>query len=444
MGVEVSAVNPGVYRDIFRVKIAIPFDLGCFLIRFFFYMTNIGTVTMLTLSGYSFVMAGLISSVIALSIFLIAPRISKLIDERGQSRVIPFAALLACSGLVVILANVSFGGPEWVCLIGAVLLGFLPNAQALARSRWIFLLRTKRLGGSAPDVKTIFSYEGVLDDVAFMLSPPTSIALATAIMPVAGLLIGGIGFVVGCAIVTLSKSTEPTPGWTAEGAEDAECAESAEGNASARSMQTSASGRKSVFRLSPVVRILFILLLLTGMFFGIFDTTAVAFAEGLGNPNIASIGLMVSGFISMVIGFLFGMLRINLPLYKQLILFSGLVGLAYGSMMLIESVPVFFAVSFTAAVFYAPFLIVANSACERAVPTTRLTEAITWINAGMTCGMAFGPLLGGVMIDTLGSAAAFDLGGIVALAIPATSLLCMRIIRRNVKSDSYQIKAMGR
>ena len=44
--------------------------------------------------------------------------------------------------------------------------------------------------------------------------------------------------------------------------------------------------KKSLFRTSRIVRVLFVLMLLLGSFFGTFDTTSVAFAEELGEPNI--------------------------------------------------------------------------------------------------------------------------------------------------------------
>lgn len=51
-------------------------------------------------------------------------------------------------------------------------------------------------------------------------------------------------------------------------------------------------------------------MLLLGSFFGTFDTTSVAFAEELGEPNIASGALMLSALVSIAIGFLFGTLRL--------------------------------------------------------------------------------------------------------------------------------------
>lgn len=422
-----SALNPGVYASILRTKQSYPFDIACLLMRFYGYMMNIGVVSMLTLAGYSFLVAGFVSSLIAISVFVISPRISKLIDERGQSKVLPFAAAATMVGLASMLVNVSLHSPAWTLFASALPMGFIPNAQAIARTRWAYLLRSGRLGPKPPELRTVFSYEGILDDVAFMFAPAYSIAMATAIAPIAGLLSGGISFVVGIVVLCLSKSTEPTPNWG-----DREEADKQEPKGK--------KGRvKSIIRTSSVVRVLFALLFFTGAFYGVFDTAGIALAEELGNANIASIGLVLGAIISMVVGFVFGMIRMNVAQYKQLACFSALIGIAYGSMMFIDSAPSFIAVSCIAAMFYAPFLIVANATCERAVPGKRLTEAITWINSGMSCGIAIGPTLAGIVIDEFDSIACFDLGGVVALLIPLTVLVCFRVIKRNVRSESYEI-----
>lgn len=447
--------GPAVYKSILAVREARWFDIAGFCMRFYGYMMNIGTVAMLTLAGYSVLTAGFVSSAIAFMVFVVSPRIGKLVDEYGQHRVVPVASAITLVGLAGMLATAQLHGPEPLLYLSAVFMGFIPNAQALVRSRWTYLLRTGRLGKDAPDIRTIFSYEGVIDDIGFMLGPPASIAIATAVAPIAGLLSGGVLFAVGSAVMTLSRSTEPVPGWTASdagGEADMSGSAPAEWEAKAVEPSTPAShgsdaepsgGRKAktVIREYPVVRVLFALMFFVGSFYGIFDTTGVAFAEEMGDPNIASIALMGSALVSVAVGFVFGMVRISIAPYKQVVLFAVFIGVAYGSLALVFDVPTFFAVSFVGAVFYAPFLITANAACERAVPGRRLTESITWINAGCTLGLAVGPSLAGIVVEAWGSLASFDLGGAVAVMVPVTALLCFRIIKRDVRSDAYEVVA---
>lgn len=446
-----AKVSPGVYKKVLRVREAYPFDIACLLMRFFGSMLNIGVVTMITLSGYSFLTAGLSSSLIALSIFVVTPRVSKRIDERGQSAVVPKAAAVSLLGLVVLIANVALHGPVCPLFLGALLVGFFPSPQAMARARWTYLIRSGRLGEAAPDLRTMFSYESVLDDMAFIFSPSISIALAAAIAPVAGMVCGGVAFAVGVVLLCAAKSTEPHPGWSqgeaAEGAADAAgaagaVADAAGGGAAASkgalaegapaASSAAAAPAKSLLATSSAVRVLFVIYAFAGSFLGLFDTATVSLSEDLNSPDFAGAVLMASGAVSMTAGFLFGMVRLRAPLPKQLVVAACAVGLSFGTMFLIDSAPTLMTVALLGACTYAPLLIVANGVCERAVPDARLTEAITWLNAGYTCGAAFGPTVAGALIDTFGTMASFKVGTLLCLGMPLVAILCYRVVKASI------------
>lgn len=424
-----AAVSPGVYKKVLAVRQAYSFDIACLLMRFFGSMLNIGVVTTITLSGYSFLTAGLSSSLIALSIFVVTPRVSKRIDERGQSAVVPKAAAVSLAGLVILVANVALHGPAWPLFVGALLVGFYPSPQAMARARWTYLIRSGRLGEAAPDLRTMFSYESVLDDAAFIFSPSISIALAAAISPVAGMVTGGVAFAVGVVLLCASRSTEPVPGWGDGGAGAASAAAEVEGEPAVVAEQPP---RKSLLATSAAVRVLFVTYAFAGSFLGLFDTATVSLSEDLHSPDFAGAVLMASGAVSMTMGFLFGMVRLRAPLPKQFVVAACAVGLSFGTMFLIDSAPTLMLVALLGAATYAPLLIVANSVCERAVPDARLTEAITWLNAGYTCGAAFGPTVAGAIIDTFGTMASFKVGTVLCLGMPVTAILCYRIVKRNI------------
>ncbi len=447
-GGSVAKVSPGVYKKVLRVREAYPFDIACLLMRFFGSMLNIGVVTMITLSGYSFLTAGLSSSLIALSIFVVTPRVSKRIDERGQSAVVPKAAAVSLLGLVVLIANVALHGPVWPLFVGALLVGFFPSPQAMARARWTYLIRSGRLGETAPDLRTMFSYESVLDDMAFIFSPSISIALAAAIAPVAGMVCGGVAFAIGVVLLCSAKGTEPHPGWSqtdvaGSGAEAASAVADTAGAGAAASKGALAEGAaavasaasvpsKSLLATSAAVRVLFVIYAFAGSFLGLFDTATVSLSEDLNSPDFAGAVLMASGAVSMTAGFLFGMVRLRAPLPKQLVVAACAVGLSFGTMFLIDSAPTLMAVALLGACTYAPLLIVANGVCERAVPDARLTEAITWLNAGYTCGAAFGPTVAGALIDTFGTMASFKVGTLLCLGMPLTAILCYRVVKASI------------
>lgn len=434
-----SAVNPRVYKAIFRVKSAYAFDLGGFLMRLYCYMTNIGVVSMLTLAGYSFFEAGLVASVIALAIFLISPRIAKMIDERGQSRIVPKAALLPIAGTLAIIACVLLRAPLPALLPCAVLMGGTAGPQALVRARWAYLLRTGRVP-DAPELRVAFSYEAVLDDVAFMIAPALSIFLASAIVPVAGLAVGVAAYAVGALLLTASRATEPAPGWSRSQEREEEGAKAAEAIAAVPDIAEgevvqprSATARaKSVFRTSAVVRVIFLMLFFLGAFFGSLDSTVISLAEELERPTIASAVLMAQASVSIVVGFLFGMVRLRIPQYAQLVATAVLFGAAFACSAFIDSALLLFAITVPASLFYAPFLITANAACERAVPGSQLTEAITWINAGTTGGMTVGPTLAGTLIDTFGTQTSFVVSGALAAMVAVVALVALPLLKRRI------------
>ena len=137
-----SSFNLNAYGAMFRVRAAYSFEVGGLLVRMYAFMRTIGTVSMLTLSGYSYFMAGLVASVVAFALFLISPRVSKKIDERGQGAIVVPATCIALSGCAILLVTVLLKLPIALCLVGAVLMGFLPTPQALTRARWVYLVKS--------------------------------------------------------------------------------------------------------------------------------------------------------------------------------------------------------------------------------------------------------------------------------------------------------------
>ena len=434
-----ESFNRNVYGAMLRVKAAYPFEIGGLLMRMYAFMRTIGTITMLTLSGYSYLLSGLVASVVAFALFLISPRVSKLIDERGQSRVVPAATCIALSGCAIMLATVLLKGPIWICFIGAVLMGFLPTPQALTRARWVFLVKTGRLGDGAPELKTVFSYEGVMDDVIFMISPALSIALASSIHPIAGMTCGFICCAVGMALLMSSKSTEPVVGWEKEvvGAFEKGKAEASADEVGAPKSQDSDAPTgvrgKSLFFSNPVVCVLFFLSLLMGAFFGVLDTATVSYAQiKLDDPTFASIVLVIESFVSTVAGLVFGMVVITARQSKKMLAASIAIGVGYGTMIFVSSWWSLLIVIFIAAGTYAPFIITMNETAEQAVPEANLTEALTWVTSGSLCGLAFGPTLAGFIIDTWGSFACFGTGAVLALMVPVLALITYPMMKKRV------------
>ncbi len=434
-----AALDARTYQTILRVKPARAFDVGGLLMRLYVYMVNIGVVTMLTLAGYSFLVAGLVASAIALSTFLISPRLAKLIDRKGQRTVIPWATCIPVVGTIAMLVCVVVHASPWMLLPLAILMGALVSPQALVRARWTYLIRTHRLGNASPTLHGVFSYECLLDDLGFLVAPPLAIFLASTFVPIAGLSVGIVAYVVGAVLITTSRTTEPTVGWTPDNEpEEAEltnetAAEGEIGHAPEAAAESDRERKRSIFHLSPVVRILFAMMFFVGAFFGVLDVATVSFAEGTGDANVASGALMLQAVFSMGAGFLFGMVRLQVRLTTQLVVLAVCLSVSFATTAFIDSVLLLYLLTSLPAIFYAPLLIMVNATCERAVPGARFTEAIAWVNAGCTCGLALGPTLGGVVIDSFGVLATFQVGGVVVLMVGAIALVFRRRLRHSIR-----------
>ncbi len=399
------------YRAILAVKSALRFDIGAFFMRLYGYMRTIGSVSMMTLAGCSFLDSGIIASVIAFSQFALSPQVARQIDKHGQNKIVPATSAISICGLVILLAAVQGALPFVTAYFGAVLMGFLPAGQSLARARWTYLVQSGLLGRDAPTIKAVYSYEGVIDDVAFMISPAAAVAIAAATIPIAGMAVGGIMCVIGVVLLVSSRNTEPKPGWD---------------------KRTDVSESKSAVILSnPIVLVLFVLMFCLGVFYGLFDTATIALAEEVGQPTVSSVALVLESAVSVISGFMFGLLRLQARYSRRLLVVSLLIGCAYGFMAFIETPASLFVIAGIAALFYAPFLITVNEVCEHVTSGNNITEAITWITAGSTCGLALGPTISGFLVDNSGSAASFDVGAIFALAIPVIVILTWPLLKKN-------------
>ena len=189
-------------------------------------------------------------------------------------------------------------------------------------------------------------------------------------------------------------------------------------------------GERSVLALFPSVRVLFLLMMLMGATFGVFDTTTVAFTEALGVPTAASACLVAAAIVSIFAGFAFGGIKFKMSAAKLLTTTAVLFGAGYGLMLVIESIPALFVVSVVSAFTYAPFFISTNNMCEQCVPKHRITEALTWVGAGFSCGSAIGPTLAGFFVDFFGATAGFSAGAVFSLAIVPLALAGYRIFKK--------------
>lgn len=410
-----SRIDPGAYKAVLAVKSAYRFDAGAFLMRLFQYTTTIGTISMFTLAGASAFEATTVSSVLAACTFVVAPRVSRQIDRRGQDAVVPIAAVVGLAGFLLMVCVVQFALPFWLNYAGAFLGSFLPNAAALARTRWAYLVETRCLGGETPMLKSTYAFEGILEDIAFMIGPAVSIAVAAATVPVGGIVLGMLVYAAGVVVLLSSKDTTPDREYLA-----------------ARAKRVETQKRSALFAY-PMVFVLFAVMVLVGCIYGAFDTSAISYSESIDMPMLASAVFAIESVFSVVISTLFGMVRLPGSLSRQFVVFTALFGVLYALLAFIGSPASFVVIACVAAFAYAPLLITANVVCEATVPEENLTEAMAWMNSGMSMGMVVGPVTAGALIDAMGPLVGFDLCTGFAIALVAVAFLTIPVVRKGLR-----------
>lgn len=398
------------YRELFQAKGAKGFALAGLLARLPLPMTGIGIITMLSQITGSYGLAGAVAATFVLTYALMSPQISRLVDRHGQGRLLPAAAGLSVLGILLLLAYSYWRLADWTLFVGAALAGFMPSMSAMVRARWTAIYRGKA------QLKTAYSLETVLDEVTFIAGPPISVGLSVAVLPQAGTLAAAVFLAIGVFALAVQVGTEPPVEADAATGQDS----------------------TSVFRLADV-RLLTLLMVAMGLIVGTVDIVSVAFAEQMDMPAAASVVLSCYAIGSCVAGLVFGVLKLDTPLHKLLLL-GGLATAATTLPLLVVGNIIGLAIAvLVAGLFFAPTMIVAMSLVERIVPESKLTEGMTWLLAGLNVGVAGGAAASGQVVDVWGAQAGFNVALAAGAAVLLVALWGYQRMRDRARQASYSV-----
>ncbi|AWC78708.1 MFS transporter [Serratia marcescens] len=361
-------------------------------------MTGIGIITMLSQVRGSYWLAGAVAATFAFSMALLAPQIARAADRFGQRRVLPYATGTSAIALLLLLICTRYQAPDWALFVFAALAGGMPSISAMVRARWSEIYR------GTPQLHTAFSFESVLDEVAFIIGPPIAVGLSVSLFPEAGPLVAALLLVAGVTAFALQKSTQPP-------------------------VYTHNSERQRAILAMPSMQILVLALIALGTIVGTVDVISVAFAEQQGQPAAASIVLSVYAFGSCLAGLIFGAMKIPVPLPRLFLYAAFATAFTTLPLLWVHNVLTLAAAMFVAGLFFAPTMIIAMGLVENIVPPARLTEGLTWMVTGLGIGVAFGAALAGLAIDAAGITAGFGVtltAGLVVLLVAAGGYRLMR------------------
>lgn len=361
-------------------------------------MTGIGIITMLSQVRGSYWLAGAVAATFAFSMALLAPQIARAADRYGQNRVLPYATGVSALALLLLLICTHYRAPDWTLFVFAALAGGMPSISAMVRARWSEIYR------GTPQLHTAYSFESVLDEVAFIVGPPIAVGLSVALFPEAGPLAAALLLVAGVSAFAWQKSTQPP-------------------------VYPRNNQRQRAILAMPSMQILVLALIALGTIVGTVDVISVAFAEQQGQPAAASIVLSFYAGGSCLAGLIFGAIKLPSPLPRQFLYAAFATALTTLPLLWVHNVLTLAAAMFVAGLFFAPTMIVAMGLVERLVPPSRLTEGLTWMVTGLGVGVALGAALAGLAIDALGIKAGFGVtltAGLVVLLVAAGGYRLMR------------------
>ena len=414
-------LNPRAYVELFHGGRMVRTVIGGFFGRFLLGLVMIGTLSMYTMSGYSYTLAGIAIGITQLSCCLIGPRVSRMIDKRGQMKVMPVAALISMIGVAAVMLIVHFRAPIGFAFVCSVLIGFMPQTASISRARWSYVIQrdgeedTGMLG-------TAFSVEGILEDLSYMITPAVAIVLAARLFPEAGMLFGAVFYVLGVIIMLSDRKSEPDVEFMHQRTRASEALATEEG----------ARKKRSVFLVYPFVTVFFVVMILQGFLFGFFDPGTYGMAAEIISEEFAGPAFICGTAASVIAVFIFGMLDWKASPLKKVLIIGLATGILYLPAAIATNLPLLYASHAIGAIAYGPLNIVLNSTVEQHVSPSRVTESLTWMLAGMQLGMAGGPTLSGLLIDTFSAQAALIATSASGVLVPIVLFACIPILRKGL------------
>ncbi|UXS27085.1 MFS transporter [Agrobacterium tumefaciens] len=392
--------NP--YREIFRAPGAKGFSAAGFFARLPIAMAPIGIVAMLSQTHGEYWLAGAVSATFALTNAAVSPQISRLVDRKGQSKVLIPATIVSVIAFAALIIATNQKWPAWTLFLSAFLAAAMPSIPAMMRARWTEIFRDR------PELNTAFAFESAADELVYISGASLSVGLAVSLFPEAGMMISTTFLALGTFAFLLQRSTEPK-------------------------VRPVESGRRqrSAISLRPV-QIITLALIFVGSTFATAEVSAVAITKELGQPEAASLVIGVYAIGSFVVGLILGALNLKMPLQRQLLIAVSVLALtALPLLAASTSVALLAFAVFLSGVAISPIFITSFGLIERRVPESMLTEGVTWVMTGIGIGMALGAFISGWVIDNFGP----DNGFWVSVAASLSTVAIITLGQRSLSGD---------
>ncbi|MGW1892893.1 MFS transporter [Streptomyces sp. NPDC002004] len=359
-------------------------------------MIQFGSVLLVAATSGSLGTAGAVGGALAAGQVACGPVVGRLTDRYGQRSVVLCLSLLdglAVAGLVA-GALAGLGTPVLIAL-GALAGAAVPVIGPLARTRLVALAH--RADADERLLNAALSFEGTLDETAFVLGPGL-VGLASVLAHPAYAL-GAAALLV--AVCGSGFALHPTARTAGAAAADAAAERPGRASRTRPRMPRSVHGLRAA-------------LALQGAMFGACQAGIAALTERLGQPDQAGLVYAAMGVMSAVAGLSLAAVPARMGLRLRWRLATGAALLLSLPLLWADGLEALYVEVTVLGVAYAPHLITAFGLTERAVPPSRLAEAMAFATSAVVGGQALSVLGAGRLAEAYGASAAFAVASTAA------------------------------
>jgi len=373
-------------------------------------MFGLGTVLLISANTGKYGVAGAVSAVGSFGYALTSPRIARLMDSRGQRRVLlPLLTVFAVATAMLIVA-VELHLPTWAFFVpGAIAGATMPSLGTLVRARWSVLL------AGSTRLHAAFSFESVADELCFVIGPAAVTLLATEVFPASGVAVAALLCVLGTLWFAAQRGTEPV-------VVPRDRPAAGQAGQSARPARVRGAAAPGLVVLAPVY------LLLGAMFVSI-DLSTVAFAQHFGHKPLAGFILGTYALGSATGGLWYGSRQWRAAVEKRFALTLTLTVLGVATFWAQPNLVTLTCGIYLCGLTIAPTLIAGFSLLEAQARPGRRTEAMSWLSSGIAVGIAIGASVVGFLIDAHGPRLGYVFAALCGAASAATCLVGLRRLR---------------
>ncbi|HYB45971.1 MAG TPA: MFS transporter [Streptosporangiaceae bacterium] len=421
------------YADIFQIPGAWRFSAAGVIGRMPMSMFGLGTVLLISAATGRYGVAGTVSAAGSLGYAAASPRIARLVDSRGQRRVLlPLVAVFA-TATAALIAAVQLQMPTWAFFVPGMIAGAtMPSLGTMVRARWSALL------AGSPRLHTAFSFESVADELCFVVGPATVTLLATEVFPAAGVGAAALLCLAGTLWFAAERSTEPllvrgdgvSPGGTTpRDPPDHGGATRPPVTPRAPRSRGGLRRRRRAGAAAPGLVVLTPVYLLLGAMFVSVDMSTVSFAQHFGHKPLAGFILGTYALGSATGGLWYGSRQWRAPVESRFTVTLILTVIGVGTFWAQPNLVTLTCGIYLCGLTIAPTLIAGFSLLEAQARPGRRTEAMAWLSSGIGVGLAVGAAAVGFVIDGYGPRAGYVFAAACGAASAVTCLLGLGRLR---------------